>query len=117
MKKALLFAVFAIAAFALSAQERGGDVAVGDVLTIEEPAGTNYKYILFPRKNLIVKRGGIASYKDVINRKVEVVAVEYSKKGETIVRLKPMDGGKFFKAFPTIKARLEAAKEAGELVM
>jgi len=87
----------------------------GTVLTISEPVSDQYRYVLFPRKNFIIKRGGIANMKSVYGKKVEVVDFSYTDDGDTRVTLKRTDGRKFFRNFKTVDAYLEDALTAGEL--
>ena len=91
------------------------EVQVNDVLVIQEPEGPDFKHIHFPRKNIIIKRGGIASMKLVAGKKVVVESISYDEEGNTIVTLSRMDGLKFFRVFPTVTASLESALESGEL--
>ena len=39
------------------------EVRVGDVFEIGKPESHKYKHIDFPRENFIIKRGGIANYR------------------------------------------------------
>ncbi|NER10269.1 hypothetical protein SAMN06265375_101190 [Muriicola jejuensis] len=90
-------------------------VEKGTVLTIAEPLSHEYRYILFPRKNFIIKRGGIADMKTVYGQEVEVVDYAYTADGDTRVTLKRTDGKKFFRNFNTVDAYLEDALTSGEL--
>ncbi len=90
-------------------------IQVNDVLVIQQPTGPDYKHIHFPRKNFIIKRGGIANMKQVAGKKVVVEAIAYDKDGSTLITLRRQDGKKFFRAFPTVKASLEDALDSGEL--
>ena len=91
------------------------NIQKGDVLTIEEPSASDYQHIHFPRKNFIIKRGGIADMKTVLGKKVEIIDYTYTSDGSMEVTLKRLDGKKFFRKFPTIKADLEVALSTGEL--
>ena len=90
------------------------EIQVNDVLVIEEPSGADFKHIHFPRKNFIIKRGGIANLKSLKGTKVVVDDISY-KDGVTLITISRMDGRKFFRAFPTVTAKFESALEAGEL--
>ncbi len=90
-------------------------VEKGTLLTIAEPVSDQYRYVLFPRKNFIIKRGGIADMKSVYGKEVEVVDFSYTKDGDTKVTLKRTDGKKFFRNFKTVDAYLEDALTSGEL--
>lgn len=91
------------------------EVQVNDVLIIQEPSGADFKHIHFPRKNFIIKRGGIANLKSLKGTKVVVDEISYAKDGATLVTVSRMDGKKFFRAFPRVTAKLESALETGEL--
>jgi len=91
------------------------NIQKGVVLTIEEPSASDYMHVHFPRKNFIIKRGGIADMKTVLGKKVEIIDYSYTADGRTEVTLKRVDGKKFFRKFPTIKADLEDALSTGEL--
>ena len=112
MKKGLLFVVFAIFALSLGQAQ---DVQVGDIYVIEKPSGNEFKHVMFPKKNLIMKRGGIADMDMVKNLEVEVVSVTYTMDNKTLVTLKRTDGGRFFKSLFSVKANLEEALSSGEL--
>ncbi|MGI9546732.1 MAG: hypothetical protein ACR2MM_05820 [Flavobacteriaceae bacterium] len=115
MKKVLFFIIFAAFVISNSAFGQTHDIQVGDILTIEEPSGNEFQYVLFPQKNIIIKRGGIPDLDLVKNTKVEVIRVTYATGNKTLVTLKKKDGGRFFKSLFSVKAELEKALEAGEL--
>ena len=112
MKKVLLFVVFAFFAISFGQAQ---DVQVGDIYVIEEPSGIDYKHVMFPKRNLIIKRGGIPDMDMVKNLEVEVVGVTYTMDNKTLVTLKRTDGRRFFKALFSVKAELEGALQSGEL--
>lgn len=104
--------LFLLCPFFLMAQE----IEVGDILVIGKSDGAQYEHLLFPRKNIIIKRGGIADVKQVAGLEVEVTAYSYDSSGNALVTLKRTDGGKFFRSFREIKARFEPAIQEGELI-
>ena len=53
--------------------------------------------------------------KTVLGKKVEIIDYTYTSDGSMEVTLKRLDGKKFFRKFPTIKADLEVALSTGEL--
>jgi hypothetical protein len=108
--------MFSAAAFAFSQAKQQVPIEDGTVLIIAKPATADYQHIDFPRKNFIIKRGGIANFKSLYGKKVEVVSHSYTPDGETIVTLKRVDGIKFFRNFSTVDAHLEDALSAGELI-
>ena len=70
--------------FSNYSQTSSDQVKVGDTFTIGEVKMNNYEHIKFPRKNFIIKRGGIANLKSVYGKEVEVVDYAYTDEGDTI---------------------------------
>ncbi|MCK0192037.1 hypothetical protein [Arenibacter sp. F20364] len=91
------------------------EVKVGDVLEIGRPNAPVYKHIDFPKPNFIIKRGGIANYKRVEGNKVVVTLIKEKKDGTVQVKIKKVDGGKFFKSQTVVSADLKKALQSGEL--
>ena len=104
--------IFLLCPFFLMAQE----VEVGDIFVLGKKEGAQYEHLLLPRKNIIIKRGGIADLKQIAGLEVEVTAFSYDAKGNALVSLQRTDGAKFFRSFREIKARYEPAVEEGELI-
>ena len=98
----------------LNAQE---NINVGDVLEIGSPEARTYKYIDFPRANFIIKRGGIANYKDLKGQKVVVTAIEEKKDGAKEIKIKKENGSLFFGSHTVVAANYRKALETGELVV
>ncbi|MEO1012289.1 MAG: hypothetical protein AAFX53_13355 [Bacteroidota bacterium] len=115
MKTVVCSLIFALAAFSSNAQSDSDLVQVGDVLTIGTAENGNFNHIDFPRKNLIIKRGGIANMKSVYGNVVVVTDVKSMNDGNTEVVLKRKDGRKFFRHLASVKADLENALADGEL--
>ena len=113
----LLFTVFSLSLFFTSvAQERYDDlVKVGDELIIGNPSKVDYQFIDMPRKNFIIKRGGIANMGSLLNNKVTVTKMTFDKNSNPMVVVKKSNGTKFFNAFRTLKADLNGAISNGEL--
>ncbi len=115
MKKLIFIPIMILMVLPLQAQNEP-QVEVGDILTISQPEeGNNFKHLNLPKANFIIKKGGIANYKSIINNRVEVVDIKTDANGDQKVILKREDGRKFFRSFPTISANLEDSMEAGEL--
>lgn len=116
-KRSLLFALFSLSlSFTVIAQERYDDlVKVGDELFIGNPSKVDYQFIEIPRKNFIIKRGGIANMGSLLKNKVTVAQMAFDKNSNPIVVLKRSNGSKFFNAFRTLKADLNGAISSGEL--
>ncbi|UJH66166.1 hypothetical protein [Allomuricauda sp. SCSIO 65647] len=118
MKQKLFLLAFATLVFVLpsKAQDYQDLVKIGDELIISSPVSSDYKYIDVPRKNFIIKRGGIANMKSLENRKTIVKAID--NRGSYVkVTLSPADGGKFFNVYRELNADLNGAIENGELII
>ncbi len=116
MKKTLLI-LTALGSFSfMNAQhiEESSNIEIGDQLIIAKP--TNAKYINFPKKNMIIKRGAIANFENLKDVKVKVTNIEKSKEN-TLITLKREDEKPFFRFYKKITAKAEKAIEAGELTM
>ena len=114
--KAILLSIVLLGWFNFMQTEPSAqEVQVNDVLVIQQPEGPDFKHIHFPRKNFIIKRGGIANMKLLDGKKVVVEAISYQNDGSTLITLRRQDGKKFFRAFPTVTASLESALDSGEL--
>ena len=91
-------------------------VEVGDKLVIKAPKGESYKSIDFPKLNILVKRGQLASYNTVMEKVVIVDQIIESDDNTTQVILKMKDNSKFLNLFKTVKADYNKAIDLGELV-
>ncbi|SKB59122.1 hypothetical protein [Maribacter arcticus] len=121
MKNVILIVVFALFSLNLEAQQQKtgieNDVKVGTMLTINKPSTQEYMHIQFPRRNIIIKRGGIVNMNNISGKEVVVSKIGENRKGVVVVTLKRADGRKFFNSFPIVKANLNDALAAGELVL
>ncbi|TKD65382.1 hypothetical protein [Flavobacterium sp. ASW18X] len=119
--KAKLFALGLYAflmSIGLQAQESFKDqVNVGTIMTIGEPSGSDFKYVNVPKKNFIIKKGGIANLSSIHYNAVEVTDIKTNKQGATEVRFKKVDGKKFFNAYRTLTADLNGAVNNEELLL
>lgn len=88
---------------------------VGDTLIVLKSKGENYKFIKFPKRNILIKRGALPSYESVINSEVVITKVLENKYGRIDVMLKRADGRKFFNKINSIKAIYQKAIDKGEL--
>lgn len=104
--------IFLLCPFFLVAQE----VEVGDIFVLGKKEGAQYEHLVLPKKNIIIKRGGIADMKQIAGLEVEVTAFSYDSSGNALISLRRTDGGAFFRAFREIKARHEPAVQEGELI-
>lgn len=118
MKKLLIFTLSLFFGFQMQAQEMNNEnIEVGTILKINEAEAYGFKHIHFPRPNFIIKQGGIANYNSVEGNRVEITAVKTKRDGTRQVELKRVDGRKFFRNFPTVKADIDKALESGEMTL
>lgn len=97
------------------AQEDYSDlIKVGDQMLISGPSSSTYQYIDVPRKNFIIKRGGIANMGTLKNSKVTVTKITF-KNDSPVVQFKRTDGKKFFRVYKTLTADLNNAIANSEL--
>ncbi len=115
MKKAVLCLMILVTGISLSAQEVRNSVSVGDLMVIQKPKGIDYMHVQFPRRNIIIKQGGIANMKSLYGQKVMVTEVNGITDGNTEVELMLFNGRRFFGYLPSVKAKWEPALAAGEL--
>lgn len=113
MKNILSIALFSLMSFGLFAQQSTStDFKVGDNYIIEKTDNQDFDHLKFPKKNFIIKRGGIADLKGLSNTVITIV--EISESGDWVT-LKKADGTKFFNRYPVVRAHLPKALQAGEL--
>jgi len=115
MRKSILIMAFLAAIPMLPAQETSQILSEGDVVIIGSPKGSNYQHLDFPRKNIIIKRGAIANFNNLIGLKLVVERIETDKNGNTEAVLKRKDGLNFFRFYPRVKADMEKALAEGEI--
>lgn len=115
MKKYLFLAViFSLFTSVIYAQS--SNVKVGDTFTIGEAHNNNYKHISFPKANLIIKKGGIASYKNIKGAKVTVTSVEEKKDGRVIATIKLVSDKAFFNSHKYVTVDVAEAIREKELL-
>ncbi len=90
-------------------------VQIGDELVLGQPKAASYRHINVPRKNFIIKRGGIANLSSLQNSRVIVTDIVYGAK--TQITFKRTNDRKFFRIYKTFTADLENALNNGELVI
>ncbi|PKD20958.1 hypothetical protein APR41_13080 [Salegentibacter salinarum] len=117
MRNLLIIPIMLLLAFQVEAQNQTEPVRVGDVLVINQTKNQAFKSLDLPKANFIIKKGGIANYKSLNGKRVEVTAVETNDAGETTVKLQREDGSKFFRTHTTISANIDEALENGELIL
>ena len=99
----------------INAQNDVSEIKIGDKLIIGELTNGTFQSITLPKRNFIVKKGGIANYNSLVNDIVVVTNIEKDKNGNTIVKLERKNGKRFFNTHKTIKANLQEAIDSGEL--
>ena len=115
MRKSFLFRAFLAAMPMLYAQGTSQTLTEGDIVTLGTPQGSDYRHLEFPRKNIIVKRGAIANFNNLIGEKLVIERIETDKNGNTEAVLKRKDGLNFFRFYPSVTADLEKALADGEI--
>lgn len=118
MKKIILLFVF-VCSSVLSINALAGTPQntpkVGDELTIASPENSQFRYVKFPKLNFLVKKGNIASYKNIYQTAVVVTEVKMLDNDAVKVTLARKDGKTFFKGTSTVTAYYNQALAAGEL--
>lgn len=115
MKRLTFLMLFLAFTGFLQAQEIENSVTKGDILRLGTPSGATYQHLDFPRKNIIIKRGAIADFNNLIGKQLIVENWITNEDGFTEVILRRDDGLNFFRFYPTVKANLENALAKGEL--
>lgn len=114
MKSIILLLTFSLFAYSMNAQENhASSTKVGDQFVIGEPIGVSYENINVPRKNFIIKRGGIPNMSTLKNSVVTITKI--SENNNSAITFKSSDGKKFFKAYRTLTADLNSAINSGEM--
>lgn len=117
MGKAVFFTAILFCTLGVMAQSKSENynLTQGAILELGEPSGFDYSNIDFPRRHIIIKRGAVANFKDLIGKKLVIHEMETLEGGAIIAVLKRRDGLNFFRFFPEVKANLSKAIESGEL--
>ncbi|WP_420401081.1 hypothetical protein [Flagellimonas sp.] len=116
MKQFIYTLAFTFICVGMQAQERYVDqIEIGDEIILGNPSGSHYKFVDVPRKNFIIKRGGIADLSTL--NKTTVTITEIFNGKEPKVTFKRKDGKKFFRVYKTMTADFDKAVASGELKM
>ena len=89
----------------------------GDIFQIGSANNDNYKHINFPRRNFIIKKGGIANYKSIKGQKVVVTSVKEKNNGKKVATIKLVDSRRFFNSHKYITVHIDEAIKAKELLI
>ena len=115
MKNFLIAILIVFTSLSLSAQEKNIEVKKGDIYEIITPSGNSYKHINFPRKNIILKKGGVLTNQTVNGKEVIVTKVTKKNNGSTKIKVKPTDGSGFYKVIKSVTIHFEEAIKSGEI--
>jgi len=88
----------------------------GDIFQIGTADYDNYKHINFPRANFIIKKGGIANYKNIKGQKVVVTSVKEKSNGKKVATIKLVDSRRFFNSHKYITVDIDEALKTKELL-
>ncbi|SEK86799.1 hypothetical protein SAMN04488008_102332 [Maribacter orientalis] len=111
MKYTIVLLAFLMFSYSSFSQNEVSDLKPGDVLIISKDSNTPFQYLYFPKPNFIIKRGSIANYKGLNGMRVQIEAIS----DESVARLIPLNGKKFFNIFSYVNADLKSALNNKEL--
>ncbi|TAI47921.1 hypothetical protein [Flagellimonas allohymeniacidonis] len=115
MKTYVLLLLFSLSIGWVNAQQTASQsVKIGDKFIISEPSSSEYRHLDVPRKNFIIKRGGIADMKTLKNS--VVVVTDVSGDQNPVITFKRVNGIKFFRTYKTLTADLVNALDSKELL-
>jgi len=97
------------------AQNTNADISTGDTFVINKVHNNSYEYINFPKDNFIRKKGGMASYTNIIGEKVEVTSVKKKNDGRLVATIKLTSGKSFFNSHKYVTVAIEKAISKKEL--
>lgn len=113
MRKYAIFAISALLFPLSAAMAQIAPIDEGAVLEIVKPDG-DFQHLKVPRKNIIIKQGGIPNYFALDGSLVVVEEVQQLGDQHKVV-IKRKDGGKFLRRYRTLTAYWPEALESGEL--
>lgn len=97
-------------------QTSTSDFNKGDVFQIGTVNYNDYKHINFPRANFIIKKGGIANYKNIKGKNVVVTSIKEKNDGKLIATIKLVESGKFFNSHKYVTVDIDKAIKNKELL-
>lgn len=113
MKKHLILAICGLLLPLSGAIAQVTPIDEGSVLEIVKPEG-DFQHLQVPRKNIIIKQGGIANLHSLDGNLVVVDQVQQLGDQHKVV-IKRKDGGKFLRRYRTLTAYWPEALDSGEL--
>ena len=76
----------------------------------------NYTYINFPKPNIIIKKGGLVNFKNVVGKKVMVISIKEKRNGTLVATIQLVPKRLFFKSHKTVTVMVKKAIEYKELL-
>ena len=117
MKKNIRFAIALLFfTFTLYSQTKPIPIAVGDVFVVGAVENYNYTYINFPKPNIIIKKGGLVNFKNVVGKKVVVTSIKEKKNGTLVATIQLASKRLFFKSHKTVTVKINKALQHKELL-
>ncbi|MCF7568926.1 dihydroorotase [Sabulilitoribacter arenilitoris] len=114
MKNNILFTLLLVFFTSLTySQNTDTKVNIGDLFIIGET--DNYKHINLPKRNFIIKQGGIANYESIKGKTVEVTSIK-EKNGNLIATIKLVSKKKFFNSHKYVTVNISKAIDNKELI-
>jgi|AntAceMinimDraft_11_1070367.scaffolds.fasta_scaffold05076_3 hypothetical protein len=83
----------------LNAQVEHNAIAKGNVYVLSEPSGSSYKYIDFPKPSIIMKRGAIPNFNNLVGHKLIIKEIIIDNNGTNKAILGRKDGKDFLDSF------------------
>tara|TARA_R110000744_G_scaffold3795_1_gene14037 strand:+ start:912 stop:1274 length:363 start_codon:yes stop_codon:yes gene_type:complete len=111
MKNTIVLLAFLMFSYSSFSQNEISNLKPGDILYISKDSNTPFQHLHFPKPNFIIKRGSIANYKGLNGMHVQIESITE----ESIARLIPLNGKKFFNLFSYVNANLKSALNDKEL--
>jgi hypothetical protein len=117
MKNNILSAVLAFfVTIFMYSQSATSDFNSGDVFIIGTVKYDNNKHIDFPRANFIIKKGGLANYKNIKGEKVVITSIDQKSNGKRVATIKLVAPRKFFNSHKYVTVDLDKAIKNKELL-
>ena len=105
MKKNLLIAIALIFfTVTLYSQNISSPIAVGDVFVVGALENNNYTYINFPKLNIIIKKGDLVNFKNVV-----VTSIKEKRNGTLVTTIQLASKRLFFKSHKTVTVKIKEA--------
>lgn len=115
MRNYSFFAIIILFAGVAGLRAQTVSIQEGQVLELVLPDDGDFNHVDVPRKNFIIKRGGVPDMKTLDGNRVVVESIRESSRGTRVV-IRRADGRKFFRSFPTLTAHWPDAADSKELI-